>query len=100
MKNTLASRGIIEDAVCPLCKAMPETILHLLRDCNYACDFWYKLSVPPDVVQSSLALDLETWLQEKCLSEVSHQSSVPWKYLLPYGSCGNIETKWPLKILL
>ena len=39
LKNTLAARGIIEEDSCPLCKRMPETIEHLLRDCVYARDF-------------------------------------------------------------
>ena len=32
VKNTLFSRGIIEEDSCPLCKRMPETIGHLLRE--------------------------------------------------------------------
>ena len=39
MKNTLFSRGIIEEDSCPLCKRMPKMIGHLLRECIYAHDF-------------------------------------------------------------
>ena len=39
IKNTLASRSIIEEDSCLLCKRMSEMIEHLLRECVYTCDF-------------------------------------------------------------
>ena len=36
VKDVLASRGIIEDKTCPLCKNQPETIENLLRECDFA----------------------------------------------------------------
>lgn len=36
VKNTLASRGIIVESTRPLCKRLPETIVHLLKECIYA----------------------------------------------------------------
>lgn len=63
VKNTLASRGIIEDKTCPLCKRLPETIGHLLRECIYARDFCHKINVPPDATYSFQASDdVNIWL--------------------------------------
>lgn len=71
MKDILSSRGIIEEDTCPLCKRMPETIGHLLKDCIYARDFWYKMNVPPLVVPSLQAIDdVNDWLQVNCLSKL------------------------------
>ena len=36
VKDILASRGIIEDRIYPLCKNQPETIEHLFRECDFA----------------------------------------------------------------
>nr|POE81875.1 putative ribonuclease h protein [Quercus suber] len=85
MKNILATRGIMEDKFCPLCKSLPETIGHLLRDCKYARDFWHKIKVPPDAIQSFQVLDVDTWLRENCLSKAMHQSLVPWQYVFPFA---------------
>ena len=50
VKDVLASRGIIEDKTCPLCKNQLETIEHLLRECDFARNFWHLMSVPPDAM--------------------------------------------------
>ena len=84
VKNTLVSRGIIEEDSCPLCKRMPETIEHLLRECVYACDFWSKVNIPPMVVSSFQAtVDVIEWLWVNCLSKAMHHSLVPWRYIFP-----------------
>ena len=49
VKDVLASRGI-EDKICPFCKNQPETIEHLLRECDFARNFWHLMSVPPDAM--------------------------------------------------
>ena len=67
VKDVLASRGIIEDKTCPLCKNQPKTIEHLLRECDFARNSWHLMSVPPDAVQSFQASDVITWLWENCL---------------------------------
>ena len=36
VKDILASRGIIEDRIYPLCKNQPEKIEHLFRECDFA----------------------------------------------------------------
>ena len=85
VKDILASRGIIEDKICPLCKNQPKTIEHLLRECDFARNFWHLMSVQPDVVQSFQASDVVTWLRENCFSNAKHQSSVPWRFVFPFA---------------
>ena len=80
VKEVLASRGIMCDKICPLCKSQEETILHLLRDCELARDCWRKLEVPPMLV-SYFSRNLEDWLQANCLSNVGHKSANPWSTL-------------------
>lgn len=87
MKDILSSRGIIEEDTCPLCKRMPETIGHLLKDCIYARDFWYKMNAPPLVIPSLQAIDdVNDWLQVNCLSKAMHQSSILWRYVFPFAT--------------
>ena len=86
VKNTLFSRGIIEENNCSLCKRMLETIGHLLRECIYACDFWYKVNIPHMVVPSFQAIDdVYNWLRVNCLSKAMHHSSVPWRYVFSFA---------------
>ena len=40
----------IKDKTCPLCKNQPKTIENLLRECDFARNFWHLMSVPPDAV--------------------------------------------------
>ena len=86
VNNTLFSRGVIEENKCPLCKRMPETIGHLLRECVYACDFWYKVKIPLMVVSSFQATDdINDWLRVNYLSKAIHHSSMPWRYVFPFA---------------
>ncbi|KAL0017636.1 hypothetical protein SO802_004705 [Lithocarpus litseifolius] len=86
VNNTLFSRGIIEVNKCPLCKKMPESIGHLLRECIYACDFWYKIKVPSMAISLFQATDdIIDWLRVNYLSTAIHHSSVPWRYVFPFA---------------
>ena len=58
VKHMLALKGIISDNNCPLCISNPETIGHLLRECIFAKEFWYKLGVPPAMVNSFTSMDV------------------------------------------
>ena len=53
VKEVLAGRGINCDKLCPICREQNESIIHMLRDCVYACYLWRKLEVPPTHVTSS-----------------------------------------------
>ena len=82
MKKTLLSRGIIEEENV----FMSVIFGHLLRECIYVRDFWYKVNIPSMVVPSFQATnDVNDWLQVNCLSKAMHQSSVPWRYVFPFA---------------
>lgn len=62
VKHMLALRGIVLDSSCLLCKSHPEIIGHLLRQFFFAKEFWYKLGVPPAMVDSFTSMDANCWL--------------------------------------
>lgn len=83
-KHTLASRGIVSESSCPLCKNHPKTICHLLKECTYAQEFWHKISVPPATVNSFTNTKVNSWLRDNCHNKAAHQSSVPWSYVFSF----------------
>ncbi|KAK7848287.1 putative ribonuclease h protein [Quercus suber] len=40
VQQVLANRGIPYHTTCPFCQSQEESILHLLRDCPFALEFW------------------------------------------------------------
>ena len=85
VRAVLARRGILQDSSCPLCNNSQETIRHLLIECVVAKDFWHRIMVPPDLVNSFADPDLFGWLKANCQSKVSHSSSVPWTYVFTFS---------------
>ena len=100
VKEVLTVRGVNCDKVSPLCRDQDETIVHLLRECVFACNLWRKLEVPPSLV-NSFTDNVEVWLKHNCLSEVRHKGSIPWcfLFLLLFGICGKTRIKLCLKTL-
>ena len=81
--EVLGSRGFTLDTICPICQRETETLQHLIRDCQYARNFWNKLGVPAGCRQNFLE-DLGVWLLLNCTSE-SSQHGIPWKITFPMG---------------
>ncbi|XP_075649790.1 putative ribonuclease H protein At1g65750 isoform X3 [Castanea sativa] len=78
VKKVLESRGIIHDACCPLCRNHEETILHTLRDCPVAMNFWQKFGTPQSM-SSFMHLSLADWLSTNCLdSKLNQINGIPW----------------------
>ena len=46
VRKIIAARGIQCSVACPICHTHEESILHLLRDCPFARDFWRKIGTP------------------------------------------------------
>lgn len=46
MKDLLRTRRVQVNRLCPMCNECPETILHILVTCSYACSCLSKLSLP------------------------------------------------------
>ncbi|KAK7820641.1 putative ribonuclease h protein [Quercus suber] len=44
VKELLVARGIAENGVCEYCGLGSESIIHVLRDCSFAKNFWTNLN--------------------------------------------------------
>lgn len=63
MTNTeRKKRGMTSDDLCPRCHRCPETIMHLLRDCDEIRDLWYGV-VDPDLCSKFFSIGLHPWLE-------------------------------------
>ncbi|KAL2924062.1 hypothetical protein RDABS01_015553, partial [Bienertia sinuspersici] len=88
---TLASRGISTSAMCPFCPNIPETWIHVLRDCPRARECWLATRLPI-ALTSQEPLD---WLALN-LSNSTNASNVPFNTSFAFG-CWNIwrrRNKW------
>ena len=85
VREVIAARGVNCDIKCPLCRNSNESILHLLRECPFALDFWRKLGVLATLV-SSYRTNLLEWLRANCLCNKQIQSyGYPWRNLFPFA---------------
>ncbi|KAK9990873.1 hypothetical protein SO802_025858 [Lithocarpus litseifolius] len=83
VKKVLESRGIIHDACCPLCRNHEETILHTLRDCPVAMNFWQKFRTSQNL-SNFMHLSLVDWLSTNCLdSNLIRINGIPWSIVFP-----------------
>ena len=90
VRKVIAARGIQCNVVCPICQAQEESILHLLRDCSLAREFWSKVGTP-QAVGNFIHLDLSDWLKTNCLAkDFISVSGIPLRYLFPFA----IWTLW------
>lgn len=55
-------RGMTGSDLCPRCSQAPETIMHVLRDCEFALTIWEKL-VHPEVWHKFASLGHSKWLE-------------------------------------
>ncbi len=74
VKNTLVKRRIIDDPICDICLNSDETILHVLRDCRVAQQFWLVSGLAPSdpFFLGDIGMD---WLR----SNACNTSKIPWK---------------------
>lgn len=54
-------RKLIDNAGCPLCSVINETIVHVLRDCYFAAVVWRQV-IQSDSVSSFFELNVANWL--------------------------------------
>jgi len=77
MRQVIKARGINCNGICPLCSVHEETILHVLRDCPAARNFWLSIGVP-QALNDFLSLDLMDWLKCNFLCNNSiHTNGLP-----------------------
>lgn len=73
-KALLFSRGIGEDAICPLCGQGDESISHFFRDCSLISLVWNKASSLLDLVP---APDFIQWLKVNATYFSDNTTSIP-----------------------
>ena len=59
-----------------MCKRHEETIVHLLRDCEFARNLWCKLGLPHPHI-NSFNENLDNWLRINSLSTIRHNTRIP-----------------------
>ena len=85
VKKVIDARGIQCNVASPICQTHEESILHLLRDCPFAREFWRKIGTP-QAVGNFLQLDLSEWLKTNCLAKDSISTNgIPWRCLFPFA---------------
>ncbi|CAL1358846.1 unnamed protein product [Linum trigynum] len=67
-------RHIAPDPFCPNCNNVPETKLHILRDCPTSLFFWTR-EVPANSLVDFLSADLDHWVSTNILNT---EARVPW----------------------
>lgn len=72
-----STRGITNSALCPRCNLYPESILHLLRDCEIILELWEQI-VDPSVWHLFVSLGLERWLEFNVCHQQMGASSLHW----------------------
>lgn len=76
-------RGITDSDLCPCCNTYPESILHVLQDCEGTLDIWQQL-VDPGVWHLFAGLGLERWLEFNLGSAPIGQ--LHWNWHILFGS--------------
>ena len=99
VRDVLANRGISSSNACLVCGCQGETIIHSLRECEFARFCWSKIQLP-HAVKSSFNAELVDWLHLNCQSK---EVIIPlyhgtYYFHLLSGSFGNTVTKFVLKI--
>jgi ribonuclease HI len=85
VKTTLVQRRIIEAPICDICLNSDETILHVLRDCRVAHQFWLDSGLAPSNPFFLGDIDMD-WLR----SNACNTSKIPgkcftWNYFFLFG---------------
>ena len=89
-RTVLVARGMDVSPVCQLCREGLESILHVLRDCQIACNLWNSLS-PPMPASLFFGLNITEWIRQNCWnSKTSPNSDIRWDIIFSFG----IWTLW------
>lgn len=81
--NDVLNRHIIFSNSCPVYFSTPETIEHILRECEYAKDFWSLVN--PDVL-SNVGMPLDTWILHHAHGKNSQRGGqVPLSVIFPFA---------------
>ena len=74
-------QGVYIDPTCPLCRKKPESIFHVLRDCDLARAVWNDLGAM-GVDRGFFASNLGDWMVSNGNLDIAlNQFSPPWKII-------------------
>ncbi|KAK8580282.1 hypothetical protein V6N12_070563 [Hibiscus sabdariffa] len=74
-------RKIASDPSCCACNYPCETPLHVLSDCQVACDFWHQVLLVA-LIRSFFECNLQQWISCTLTTTICYpQSTLPWKLL-------------------
>ncbi|KAJ1390181.1 Ribonuclease H-like superfamily [Sesbania bispinosa] len=75
-------RGMTSNNLCPRCNSAPETIMHLLRDCDIVAELWESL-IGSNSWASFFSLGQDQWIRKNL--ELSNHSvaGVNWSFIFP-----------------
>ena len=83
-RECLAARGIPVNTFCPICHQALETIIHLLRDCSFAVNYWQNLGANSRA--DSFSMNLQDWLKFHCKVNTKYGSmGIPWNMIFAFG---------------
>ncbi|KAJ1376792.1 ribonuclease H, partial [Sesbania bispinosa] len=76
------TRGMTLDDLCPRCGNAPETIMHMLRDCEVVAELWDSL-IDNKNWSAFFSLGIDQWLRTNLHNSANSVSGVPWNYIFP-----------------
>ena len=82
-REVLDARGLVPIS-CPLCNAEVESIIHILRDCPLAKEFWNSFPIPIHSC-TFYGTNLLDWLRINCTNYQVAVSGISWSILFPFG---------------
>lgn len=76
-------RGFVDSNTCPFCLQQPETVIHVLRDCEAISVIWEKLIDEEELWYKFVSSDLDRWLQTN-LGSVDYGKGI-WHWPTLFG---------------
>ncbi|WJX23235.1 hypothetical protein P8452_12461 [Trifolium repens] len=76
--------------ICPCCRNGDETLIHVLRDCVYATQVWFKL-VASSHIYNFFSLNCRDWIFKNLANQVSGTRKEEWRYIFMV-TCWNLWT--------
>ncbi|KAJ1424972.1 Reverse transcriptase zinc-binding domain [Sesbania bispinosa] len=73
--------------VCPCCSQNSESVLHVIRDCQWAKQVWIQF-IPRNSVREFFSSSLLDWLEFNFLSSHDHSSRKDWPLTFGFVSAG------------
>lgn len=71
---SLYNKNITTTPLCPICKLLNETIIHILRDCSYANAIWSNYQLPLNFHH----LDVRDWLLTNATKNDKNKLNISW----------------------